>query len=120
MHGQMASDDLRGRRRSECHSVRQVVSLVMLLGINWTSHFGTLGSAEGPKESLRQISPISPSGRCWRGKAIHSSCISKSAAETNRMVPRCNNGDPTGNNIGMECANRKSHTTTPSSVRTSA
>ncbi|MDT0549301.1 hypothetical protein RND15_42515 [Streptomyces sp. DSM 41529] len=74
----------------------------MLLGINWRLHFGALGSAEELKESLRQISPISPSGRWRRGKAIHSSCISKSAAETNRMVRQRNNGDPPTGNIWME------------------
>ncbi|MFD5470984.1 hypothetical protein [Streptomyces sp. NPDC127105] len=73
----------------------------MALGINWRLHFGALGSTEEPKESLRQISPISPSGRWRRGKAIHSSRISKSAAEINRMVRQRNNGDPTGS-IWME------------------
>ncbi|BCK66880.1 hypothetical protein Srufu_008330 [Streptomyces libani subsp. rufus] len=69
----------------------------MLSEINWRLHCGALGSAEELKESLRQISPISPSGRWRRGKAIHSSCISKSAAEANRMVRQRNKETPTGN-----------------------
>lgn len=52
--------------------IRQVVSLAVALVINWRLHFGALGSTEQLKESLRQISPISPSGRWRRGKAIHS------------------------------------------------